>query len=209
MGLFSKMNENKNAEYEKRKNFEEENTQYGKQIRTEKAQYFGGHPDAAVGMPMFGHISIYEKCITFLDIKTPITYKMIGFRIPLENIINVEYKNETDIEKDVTLTRLLVLGIFAFGAKKKKVEKHDYLIVTYNENGIENKIIFEPSHCSPSALVSEILKLRSNIEIVNIRDKDNNEDITDKIRKLSALKDEGILTEEEFNNKKKELLSKI
>jgi hypothetical protein len=34
-------------------------------------------------------------------------------------------------------------------------------------------------------------------------------DIPSQIRKLSALKDEGILTEEEFNTKKSELLNKM
>ena len=37
----------------------------------------------------------------------------------------------------------------------------------------------------------------------------NNEDVYSEIERLSALKDKGILTEEEFSEKKVELLSRI
>ncbi|MEW8955612.1 SHOCT domain-containing protein [Clostridium sp.] len=37
----------------------------------------------------------------------------------------------------------------------------------------------------------------------------NQENILEQIKKLSELKDSGILTEEEFNNKKSELLTRI
>ncbi|MBR4933414.1 MAG: SHOCT domain-containing protein [Clostridia bacterium] len=37
----------------------------------------------------------------------------------------------------------------------------------------------------------------------------NDDDILEKIKKLSELKDSGIITEEEFETKKTELLSKI
>ena len=40
-------------------------------------------------------------------------------KIPINNLIRYELKTESEIQKDVTLTRLLALGIFAFGAKKK------------------------------------------------------------------------------------------
>jgi hypothetical protein len=40
-------------------------------------------------------------------------------------------------------------------------------------------------------------------------DKNNQQDLTSQIEKLSELKNKNIISEEEFENKKKELLSKI
>lgn len=47
------------------------------------------------------------------------------------------------------------------------------------------------------------------IEIKDIKNKNKNNDIFDSLRKLGELHECGVLTNEEFNNKKKELLSKI
>jgi hypothetical protein len=38
---------------------------------------------------------------------------------------------------------LIALGIFAFGLKKKRIDKHTYLVITYSDCEIENTIIFE------------------------------------------------------------------
>ncbi|NFJ83966.1 SHOCT domain-containing protein [Clostridium botulinum] len=108
------------------------------------------------------------------------------------------------------MTRLLLLGIYAFGAKKKKVENHNYLILTCNQNGIENKIIFESLNAT--LLVSDILKARrdsciTSKECNNATDKQDN--ILEQIKKLGELKDLGVLTEEEFSKKKTELLAKV
>ena len=47
-----------------------------------------------------------------------------GMEIPISNLLKYEVKTESEIRHDVTLTRLLTLGIFAFGVKKKnKIEE--------------------------------------------------------------------------------------
>ncbi|AXG97820.1 SHOCT domain-containing protein [Clostridium botulinum] len=210
MGVFSKLKENKDKKNLKLTEFNKDNEKYGSQIRSTKTSYLGGHIDFNCGIPIHGTIDIYEKGIVFVpSVKS---YKFVGFSIPFQDIINVEYKNEKDIEKDVTMTRLFLLGIYAFGAKKKKVENHDYLILTCNQNGIENKIIFEASLAT--VLVTDILKARRDSGIISsntITDKQDNiqDNILEKIKKLGELKDLGVLTEEEFSKKKTELLAKV
>ncbi|WP_061306764.1 SHOCT domain-containing protein [Clostridium botulinum] len=208
MGVFSKLKENKDKKNLKLTEFNKDNEKYGSQIRSTKTSYLGGHIDFNCGIPIHGTIDIYEKGIVFVpSVKS---YKFVGFSIPLEDVINVEYKESKDIEKDVTMTRLLLLGIYAFGAKKKKVENHNYLILTCNQNGIENKIIFESLNAT--LLVSDILKARRDSGITskecnNATDKQDN--ILEQIKKLGELKDSGILTKEEFDKKKTELLARI
>ncbi|AUN23769.1 hypothetical protein RSJ21_00260 (plasmid) [Clostridium botulinum] len=208
MGVFSKLKENKDKKNLKLTEFNKDNEKYGSQIRSTKTSYLGGHIDFNCGIPIHGTIDIYEKGIVFVpSVKS---YKFVGFSIPFQDIINVEYKNEKDIEKDVTMTRLFLLGIYAFGAKKKKVENHDYLILTCNQGGIENKIIFEASLAT--VLVTDILKVRRDSGIISKEYSNangNQDNILEKIKKLGELKNLGVLTEEEFSKKKTELLAKV
>lgn len=52
-----------------------------------------------------------------------------------KDIIQCVIKTEEDIRKDVTLTRLVALGIFAFAFKKEKKEIRNYIILSYKLNG--------------------------------------------------------------------------
>ncbi len=63
--------------------------------------------------------------------------------LDIKNITDVHYKSEQEISKDVTLTRLLAFGIFAFGMKKKKVNNSYYIIISTLEDGFPNDIVLE------------------------------------------------------------------
>lgn len=180
---------------------------YGSSI----CEYFGGHPN------------ILNKTVGTLDIKKNGLYfqrslPFGSFIIPIQDIVKADFKNDTQISKDVTLTRLLALGIFAFGAKKKTKEEHNYLVITYVSEGIENAIIFEANggiiNKGANALVGGIMKARQeyikeNPSIEKAAVENTSDDIPGLIKKLNDLKEQGILTEDEFNAKKKELLLKI
>ena len=71
------------------------------------------------------------------------------------------------------------------------------------EDDVIEKDILEPQKES---------NLKDNINTSNTNSTDNensSDDITEKIEKLSQLKDKGVLTEKEFDDKKKELLDRI
>lgn len=63
--------------------------------------------------------------------------------IPINQITRYELKTESEIQKDVTLTRLLALGIFAFGLKKKTEINNTYLILSYVQNNVPIDCIFK------------------------------------------------------------------
>ena len=67
-------------------------------------------------------------------------------------------KTDEQISKDVTLTRLLTLGIFALGAKKKSIVVTNYLVIEYDCGGIQTVAAFT-GNTAPE-LNSEILKKR-------------------------------------------------
>lgn len=63
--------------------------------------------------------------------------------INIKDIIRSELKTESEIQKDITLTRLLALGIFAFGLKKKTEINNTYLILSYVQNNVPIDCIFK------------------------------------------------------------------
>lgn len=222
MGWFQKQkekNENfKNSQAEAKKEKDQKKNEFKEALKnagvsygSSICDYFGGHPE------------ILNKATGTLEIKKDGLYfqrtiPFAGFIIPIQDITKAEFKNDTQISKDVTLVRLLALGVFAFGAKKKTKEEHNYLVVTYNSNGIENAVIFEANggllSKGANALVGAIMKARQeylneNPTTEEVAIESNSNDIPSLIKKLSDLKEQGILSEEEFDSKKKELLSKI
>jgi hypothetical protein len=113
--------------------------------------------------------------------------------------------------KDVTLTRLLLTGVLAFGLKKKSKNVTNYLTIEYDLDGIHSDLILKGA--SIVKLNSLILKARRDYLIENPLaqpiEESTASNIPSQIKQLSDLKNQGILTEEEFSYKKAELLAKM
>lgn len=100
-----------------------------------KAEYMGGHP--RMKKQAKGHIHIKKKGLVF-------HYGSFGWlRIRMDDITDMHALTEEQITKDVTLTRMLFLGVFAFGAKKKRIEKSPYLTIDCTIDGSETSVVFK------------------------------------------------------------------
>lgn len=195
---------------EEKEKFKELIKSGGKPYASAYGEYGGGHPE--LDRNCSGTITVNRLGVFFSSLYGQ-------FFIPVENITKAEYKNEEQISKDVTLTRLLAFGIFAFGLKKKRKDETFYYVLSYKEKGIDNTIVFKVSKVlgmnMAGSLASGTIKARQ--EYINEHPEalepqgnvSNTADIPEQIRKLSELKDQGILTEQEFEYKKKELLAKM
>ncbi|EQC1537546.1 hypothetical protein [Clostridium botulinum] len=64
-------------------------------------------------------------------------------KLDLKNITDVQLKTEEEISKDVTLTRLLAFGIFAFALKKKRTNQRYFIIISTKEDGFDNDFVME------------------------------------------------------------------
>jgi hypothetical protein len=71
-----------------------------------------------------------------------ITRKEIG-KIPIQAVEQISVEDKTSISQRVTLSRILVLGLFALAAPKKTEHKDFYLVIEWqDEKGYQEKTVF-------------------------------------------------------------------
>lgn len=130
------------------------------------------------------------------------------YKIPYDNIINISLKTSEQITKDVTLSGLLLIGIFAFADKKTTKHITNYLVIEYEENNVKTNVIFT-GKAIPKFHAS-LLKVQQNYyKRYPEKIKKNiieTSDPYDEIEKLHSLLEKNIITQEEFDKKKIQLL---
>jgi hypothetical protein len=133
--------------------------------------------------------------------------KVFG-RIPLKSISNIYIDRKTNISQRLTATRILALGIFSLAApKSKKTEEYCLVIEWYDEANIVQNTIFEFTGCNCASFAnSAYSKLIRYIQPKKMSNISTIPSTADEISKLSRLKDQGIISTEEFEAKKKQLL---
>lgn len=108
----------------------------------------------------------------FVD-KENVKLKFVGrsseLLIPVSNVLSIEGKNEEEMSKDVTLTRLLVFNIFAFASSLKKttIKNRKFITIKYLDNNAEEQyVILE--HNNAEIIIQKIkLALNDNNTIQN------------------------------------------
>ena len=106
------------------------------------AIHIGGHPHIKQNFNM--HIQITNKDFLYLDTFIPGTVKKI--KIPYSDIVECRCQNQENITKDVTVARLLTLGVFAFVFKKEKNKPIGYLILSYMLEGVKIDCVFKANN---------------------------------------------------------------
>lgn len=119
--------------------------------------HLGGHPYLLTNDKIFLQIQD-DKTVYFNKENTN-----TGSKIPILQLKRYEIKTESEINKDITLTRLLTLGIFAFGVKKKTEINNQYLIFFYIQNGVEVHCLFQ--HYGDSRELGNFISALNRIKI--------------------------------------------
>ncbi|HTU18694.1 MAG TPA: SHOCT domain-containing protein [Gemmataceae bacterium] len=153
-----------------------------------------------------------------LVFKEGVIFKKEAFRIPYNQIVGVS----VDTAERMTLTRVVLLGIFAFGFQKKdlflKIEYRDQFGATLN------LVFAKAPGTDMQTLSGQVLASRSEFLARSClpnsappnqpgspspsTGKEGN-NVLAMIEQLSVLRDKGVLTEEEFQKKKVELLARM
>lgn len=107
-----------------------------------KASLIGNYKGGYANIPFKINDCNIETFEDYLAIRRPFAKEAVH-KISLGDIKNITIKTEQEIQKDVTLTRLAVFGLFAFGMKKKKVNTSRYLIIETSEDGFDDILVIE------------------------------------------------------------------
>lgn len=140
------------------------------------------------------------------------------FFIRIENIKKLQVKTDEELSKRVIANKRRFIGDLTFPR-----QTHFFLIISYIENNLEVEKTIESEMAVLGA--TGILKARQQylkkhpnifleeidytLEATVLKDEPKTVDIPDQIDKLFQLVGKGALSLEEFNEKKKELLSKL
>lgn len=145
-------------------------------------------------------------------------------QIPFTHLDRVITKTEEEIRHDVTLGRLLLVGIFAFGLKKKHVSRKRFTVISGNDiNGRPVHVVLElTTNWLAYGITKKINDARTKYidahpeeiqqasETAALNEPDiSTPDPIEQIKKLKDLLDANIISEEEFEAKKVELLKRI
>jgi hypothetical protein len=174
--------------------------------------YKGGHPDFST----LTSVSLTDKPegVVAFDNRT----KNILFTIKWDNITNISADKEVVTKSSAGLSAVGLLAgrpdLTVMGAAWKNNKENIFLNIGYRHSGMETTISFEGQKAYEAAAyyITQASKYRGE------RTEDNgntaqaaqvSSDPVDQIKKLADLKDAGVLTEEEFQSKKKDLLAAI
>lgn len=163
-----------------------------------KLEYKGWHPD----------LKKEKDCtmkITNDDLT--ISYGISQGKIDFSSITGIHYETAEQISRRITATRLLTLGVFAFAFKKKKKDSQKYLTIEFTVNDMECAALFSGKKSQDA--YSKLFERYSNFKNrqSNEETTENSNDPYEELKKLKELLDMGIISEEEFESKKKELLN--
>ena len=68
--------------------------------------------------------------------------EMLG-EIPVKDVENITIDDATTISNRVGVKRMLLVGLFAFAWKKKRINEVAYLVIEWNKGKFKNETIFE------------------------------------------------------------------
>jgi hypothetical protein len=105
-------------------------------------KYVSGHPEIVSPIAITS-AEVNDSEVVIYPITQPSKLGPAAGRIPIAAISNVVVEDRTTVEKRITATRLLAVGVFALAAKKTEVHPEFYVTVTWGGGKIANETIFE------------------------------------------------------------------
>lgn len=174
----------------------------GARLGALQVEYMGGYGDKRKAK---GVLTFFEKQTEF---NAPLSTK---FTIVNNQIKDVVIEGKDEVNRRVTVTRLLAVGIFAFALKKKNKDQEAY--ITFELSDGQEVILFVDNK-APMALRAKLAKVISTVKQANVANQSQpiqastSRSVADELTKLVSLKEQGILSQEEFESEKAKILNK-
>ena len=175
----------------------------GDKIEVLSLDYMGGYGDMK---KVKGKLTFYQKQTEF---SSPLSTK---FTIPNTTIADVAIEGKNEVHRRITVTRLLAVGIFAFLIKKKNKDKEAYITLVLSDG---QEVIFFVDDKSPMELKTKLARVILLVKQASTASQaqatqqatQGSVSIADELTKLASLKEQGIMTQAEFDDAKARILS--
>jgi len=135
------------------------------------------------------------------------TFKKTDFATYLWAEIDASVGTEEELKERLTLSRIALVGPFAVFFRKKSTKVEYFLTISKNSNHGLFKV--EPSANSNFKPVKALIELHQKPNYKDVATPASSQiaiDPLDRLEKLARLLEQGILTQEEFDKKKTEIL---
>lgn len=190
----------------------------GKQARTEFKQALNKVKQVKslavkydVGLEEYNLRGSYSLFTTELGLEINKTFGKDKILIPWAEITEVEAGSEADLRSRLTVSRVLLTGIFALGLKKERKKGFYVSVATQNSIGLfeintslrDNRANEKKARVFAAACNA---KVRSSNPKQTSSNKLSPSSNLDDIDKLGDLLTKGLITREEFSKKKKQIL---
>lgn len=171
---------------------------------TIKLEYKGGHP----------MLQKEKDCqLKITNDNLTISYGISHASIEFSNISNISFETAEQISRRITATRLITLGVFAFAFKKKKKDNEKYLTIEFLDNDMECAVLLAGKNAQMAysrlyeRYTSYKQRNKQNVLKESEENISNTVDPYDELKKLKELLDMGIISQDEFDKKKSQLLN--
>lgn len=169
----------------------------GNKLASLQVEYMGGYEDKKKAK---GSLTFYQNQAEF---KNPLLNKKLWFTVLTSDIANITFDGKDDVIQQRTITRNLLLA-----GKSKQQEIKDAFVVLELTSG--QQIMFHVKDTSPMEIKARLAGAVSNAKQSKTPPTTSlsasQGSVADELTKLAKLKEQGILTQEEFEKKKTELL---
>jgi hypothetical protein len=163
-----------------------------------KAQYYGGYDKYT--RKAEGTLYVYVDRVEFITLGL----RSFKFSIGKQKIKDVAVEGQDQAGKRITATRLIATGVLAFAWQKKTSQKDTYITVTTTDGQEAIFHIEGKSHMELKPVIAQKIAVASNEPTQQTQ---ASVSVADELTKLAQLKEQGVITQEEFDNKKAQLLS--
>lgn len=173
----------------------------GAKLGALQVEYMGGYGDKRKAK---GVLTFYEKQTEFSAVMST------KFVIPNSQIKDVVIEGKDEVNRRVTVTRLLAVGIFAFALKKKNKDQEAYITLELTDG---QEVILFVDNKAPMALRAKLAKVISAVKQANVASETQatpapaQGSVADELAKLVSLKEQGILSQAEFDAEKAKVLN--
>jgi hypothetical protein len=159
-------------------------------------KYLGGHPDREQPVQSAGTVTVDVEGIRFKVFR-----ELLVIRWSEIDAIAVEGTEQVD--RRVSGGRVVAFGVL--GAMAKKGSKTSYLVVTIQGRDV----LFEAQRLGPHELRGKLSAVLAAAPTESPEPNEAGDDPMARLRGLAVLRDEGVITAEDFEAKKAELLKRI